>query len=305
MKKIYLIGIMLIALIGSGVVLAAGNTYVLYLPIIFMPPPENPNKIIFSSDREGLGTQLYTMNQDGSNVIQFTNNAGDNDEARWSPDWKKIAFRSSKDGNLEVYIMNVDGSGEIRLTNDPANDGGPDWSPDGKQIVFASNRNGEYGLYIINVDGSELHQIGNFYGFMPSWSPDGKKIAFSDGLDIFVVNIDGTSLINITNAGLGDYAPEWSPDGTQIGFVGDIRGKDVFVIPSNGGEITRLTNSTSDHCCYGSPSWRGDGKVIVYSDWVGPAWYNYEIFVYDIDSRIATRITNNDSSIEYEPYFTP
>ena len=304
MKKKFLFWIVLLILLGDSVLVAAQNTQI-YLPIIQKPAPENPNQIVFSSDRDGLGIQLYTMNQDGSDVLPITNNAGDNDEAKWSPDWKKIAFRSSKDGNDEVYIMNVDGSGEIRLTNDPAYDGGPDWSPDGKQIVFSSDRTGEYGLYTINLDGSELHQIGNFKGFMPSWSPDGKKIAFSDGQDIFVINIDGTGLTNLTNARLRDYAPEWSPDGTQIGFVGDVRGKDVFVIPSNGGEITRLTNSTSDQCCYGSPSWRGDGKVLVYSDWVGPAWYNYEIFVFDIDSHFATRITNNDLSLEYGPSFTP
>jgi TolB protein len=304
MKKISLIGIMLLALIGSGVVVAAGNTNI-YLPIIFRPAPENPNKIIFSSDRDGLGIQLYTMNQDGSNVVRLTNNSGDNDEAKWSPDWKKIAFRSSKDGNLEVYIMNADGSGEIRLTNDPANDGGPDWSPDGKQIVFASDRSGQYGLYIINIDGSNLHQIGSFYGFMPSWSQDGKKIAFSDGYDIFTVNIDGTSLTNLTNASLRDYSPEWSPDGTQIGFVGDLRGENVFVMPSNGGAITQLTHSTTAHCCYGGPSWRGDGKVIVYSDWVGPAWNNYEIFIFDIASNFATRITNIAGSLENFPSFTP
>jgi len=304
MKKIYLIGIMLLALIGSGVVVAAENTQI-YLPIIQKPAPENPNEIVFSSDRDGIGFQLYSMNQDGTNVTRLTENSGDNNYAKWSPDWIKIVYRSSKDGNDEVYIMNVDGSGEIRLTNDPAYDGSPDWSPDGKQIVFSSDRSGEYGIYIVNSDGSNLHQVGSFMGFMPSWSPDGKKIAFSDGQDIFVINIDGTGLTNLTNAGLRDYAPEWSPDGTQIGFVGDIRGKDVFVIPSNGGEITRLTNSTSDHCCYGSPSWRGDGKVIVYSDWVGPAWYNYEIFVFDIDSHFTTRITNNDSSLEFGPSFTP
>jgi TolB protein len=235
----------------------------------------------------------------------LTNSSGDNDYAKWSPDWNKIVFRSSRDGNNEIYLMNADGSGEIRLTNDPAYDSSPDWSPDGKQIVFSSDRTGEFGLYIMSIDGSDPHQIGNFYGFMPSWSPDGKKIAFSDGYDIFVVNVDGTSLINLTNAGLRDVSPQWSPDGTQIGFIGNLRGTDVFVMPGTGGAITRLTNSTSNQCCYGGPSWRGDGKAIVYSDWVGPAWNNYEIFVFDIGSHLSTRITNISGSLEIFPSFTP
>ena len=43
----------------------------------------------------------------------------------------RIAFESSRDGNLEIYSMNPDGSGQTNLTNDPAEDTDPVWSPDG------------------------------------------------------------------------------------------------------------------------------------------------------------------------------
>jgi TolB protein len=38
----------------------------------------------------------------------------------WSPDGRKIAFRSGRDGNQEVYAMNADGSEQQRLTRNPA-----------------------------------------------------------------------------------------------------------------------------------------------------------------------------------------
>jgi Tol biopolymer transport system component len=47
----------------------------------------------------------------------------------WSPDGRRIAFASDRDGNREIYVMNADGSGQINLTNNPADDWGSSWSP--------------------------------------------------------------------------------------------------------------------------------------------------------------------------------
>jgi len=47
----------------------------------------------------------------------------------WSPDGRKIAFSSNRDGNPEIYVMNDDGSGQTRLTTDPGTDVVPAWSP--------------------------------------------------------------------------------------------------------------------------------------------------------------------------------
>ena len=45
----------------------------------------------------------------------------------WSPDGKKIAFVSGRDGNNEIYVMNADGTGVTRLTKDPGEDLDPTW----------------------------------------------------------------------------------------------------------------------------------------------------------------------------------
>ena len=72
----------------------------------------------------------------------------------WSPDGRKIAFTSERDGNSEVYVMNANGSGQRNLTRDPAYDADPTWSPDGRKIAFVSNRDGSYQVYDMNADGS-------------------------------------------------------------------------------------------------------------------------------------------------------
>jgi hypothetical protein len=47
----------------------------------------------------------------------------------WSPDGKKIAFASDRDGNFEIYTMNADGTNQTRITNDPAPQVDPTWQP--------------------------------------------------------------------------------------------------------------------------------------------------------------------------------
>jgi len=54
----------------------------------------------------------------------------------WSPDDRRIAFASDRDGNSEIYVMNADGSNAVRLTYNDATDRYPGWSPDGSKIVF-------------------------------------------------------------------------------------------------------------------------------------------------------------------------
>src|SRR5680860_346125 len=76
--------------------------------------------------------------------------APDNGDPAWSPDGKKFAFQSNRDGNFEIYVMNTDGTGQVNLSNNPGSyDSDPAWSPDGKMIAFQSNRNGNGEIYIM------------------------------------------------------------------------------------------------------------------------------------------------------------
>ena len=54
------------------------------------------------------------MNADGSEHKRLTNNRAFDMFPSWSPDGKKIAFQSKRDGNGEIYVMNPDGSEQKR-----------------------------------------------------------------------------------------------------------------------------------------------------------------------------------------------
>ena len=60
----------------------------------------------------------------------------------FSPDGKRIVFRSSRNGNMNLYLMDADGRNVRQLTNGPWRDNFPVFSPDGKAIAFSSDRDG-------------------------------------------------------------------------------------------------------------------------------------------------------------------
>jgi len=103
---------------------------------------------------------------------------------------------------------------------------------EGGKIAFVGNQSGSFQLYTMNPDGSHMVQITNLAPtpletWLPDFSPDGKRITFSYGQpdangfvlpDIFVINADGSNLVQITHDGLSGVS-RWSPDGTHFTFL--------------------------------------------------------------------------------------
>jgi Tol biopolymer transport system component len=66
--------------------------------------------------RMGIG-EIYVMNADGSGKRNLTRNPAQDGRPSWSPDGRRIAFVSNRDGRrLEAHVMNADGSGQRSLT---------------------------------------------------------------------------------------------------------------------------------------------------------------------------------------------
>jgi len=191
---------------------------------------------------------LYTANPDGSDRRRLTSYGVYTAEATLSPDGRTLVFTSLKDGDLELYTMNVDGTNVRRLTNAPGYDGGAFFSPDGRQIVYRAwhptgdslqayrdllaqrlVRPNRMELFVMNADGSEQRQITNLGGanFAPFFAPGGTRIIFSSNyknprgpgarnFELYIVNLDGSGLQQVTSHPEFDGFPMFSPDGKKL-----------------------------------------------------------------------------------------
>jgi len=283
------------------------------------PPASTPGPVIAFTSYRDSNAEIYTMNSDGSNLRNLTNNPASDTEAEISPDGTKIAFVSTRDGgilNPEIYVMNADGSNQQRLTkNDDTNaaDRHPTWDPTGQRIAFASNRDGNQEIYTMFADGSGQENLTNnpARDFAPAYSPAGtdtagtSTIAFetnrTGNAEIFFMDYKGNNPYQLTNNPAGDFGVTYAPDPIDSWNRAFTR-----AVPTQGGgfnyEIYQMsylavtqTNLTNSPATETDPSYSPDGTKIAFTtDRAG----NEEIYSMTRDGSSPTNLTNNAASDE-------
>jgi serine/threonine protein kinase len=183
-------------------------------------------------------SDIYRLDFNGFNLINLTNNPSNDWNAVLSPDGNRIAFNSTRTGHINIHFMNIEGESIKDLYSAQMKDQyNMAWSPDGLSIAFEVNQGagywGKWDIYQINVDQdtlvfNNLNNLSSSPGddFGPYWSPNGDSIMFTSeraGLkDIFLMQSDGTDLINLSNSPKwDDKAFGYTPDGNLIIFQGD------------------------------------------------------------------------------------
>jgi Tol biopolymer transport system component len=117
-------------------------------------------KILFQRRAKRKNWDIYVINAEGSGERNLTRNRSHDLDADWSPDGRRIVFRTSRHGKWELYVMNADGSGQRRLTRTPAaNESRPSWSSDGGKIAFTREVGGNFELYVMNADGTGQRRL--------------------------------------------------------------------------------------------------------------------------------------------------
>jgi TolB protein len=193
---------------------------------------------------------IFTNNEKGK-MQRLSSANGYDAEIDVSVSEKLIIYTSQASGDLEVWTMEWDGMNKRQLTHSPGYDGDPNVSNDGRRIVFRSSRartaDGQkqvkdelaFGralmspseIYVMNLKGLDEKQITSFGCSIlhPAWTPDNRRIVFSsnmpscqgDKYEMFMVNLDGTGLVQMTTGSKFVGEASFSPDGRYIAYVRD------------------------------------------------------------------------------------
>jgi uncharacterized repeat protein (TIGR01451 family) len=143
------------------------------------------------------GGDIWTMDPDGSNQVNLTNDAPTQGSPAWSADGNKIAFDEiGSGGRLFTWWMLADGTNRVLADNnsDIVNRQDPAWNPAGTRIVFTNGP----GIFSMNPDGTGIFGIGSGHA-NPDWSAAGDLIAYQfsdrnncDFYELFVIRADAT-----------------------------------------------------------------------------------------------------------------
>jgi Tol biopolymer transport system component len=219
-----------------------GNTWPTWSP--------DGTRIAFTSMRDG-NPEIYSMQANGLNPVNLTNNPAYDDHPAWSPDGTRIAFMSDRDGDLEIFSMSAaDGSGPTQHTANDTDDLNPVWSPDGAKIAFVSMTDTGADLWVLDSLGPRALTQDSHISH-PVWSPDGTRIAYMGELpvgsgreDVFSIRADGTDMMQYTVNGAPVQGVTWSPGGQWLAYADNSSGNfEIYAIRASGIGVVRLTNN--------------------------------------------------------------
>jgi Tol biopolymer transport system component len=192
---------------------------------------------------------IYVADLKGKMVKQLTNMAGYDAEATISPKKDKIVFTSTRNGDLDLYVMDIDGKNVKQITKEIGYDGGAFFSPDGKKLVFRASR------FKTDAEKKEYVELLK------------QGLVAPTAMEIFVCNVDGTGLRQVTNLGKANWAPFYHPDGKRIIFSSNHKGTrgfefNLFMINEDGTNLQQITyDKVFDSFAMFSP----DGKRLIWS----------------------------------------
>ena len=237
--------------------------------------------IILKTDKSER--QIWVVPTAGGEAIPMTTKGVNSSRPRWSPDGKFLAFLSArgsgdKDGpKTQVWTLNRSGGEAQQLTETMQGVSSFEWSPKGDRLVLVLSDPSPEELEAAEAKEKSIEKI------KPStpkpWVIDRLQFkqdnaGYLDRLrsHLYVFEVAGKKLMQVTSGDYDDGDPAWSPDGRFLAFTSNRSedpdhnfNSDIWVVaadnPDKGMTLTRLTkNAGSDD----SPAWSPDGKWVAY-----------------------------------------
>ncbi|MBM4328253.1 MAG: Tol-Pal system beta propeller repeat protein TolB [Deltaproteobacteria bacterium] len=215
----------------------------------------------------GNPRELFTMDFDGHDLRQLTNNGSINLSPRWSPDGRSLLFTSYMRGRPETWWLETATGRQALISGRPGLNAAARYAPDGREIALSLNHEGIPKIFIISPQGNILKRLTNGRGndISPSWSPDRSTIAYvSDQAgtpQIYLIPVTGGQPRRLTFESNYATDPDWSPRGDLLTFTARIEGRfQICAIRTDGTDMRVLTREGSNQ----APAWSPDGRMIVF-----------------------------------------
>ena len=195
------------------------------------------------------GYDIFVADLNGKITGQLTRTPGYDAEATVSPQGDKIVFTSIRSGDLELYTMNLDGTGVMQVTDGLGYDGGAFFSPDGSKLIFRASRP------------KTEEEIRTYKDLLA------QALVQPTQMELFICNVDGSDLKQITELGNANWAPFFHPSGDKIIFSSNHEAErgfpfNLYMINTDGSGLERITyDKTFDSFPMFSP----DGKQMVWA----------------------------------------
>jgi len=153
-------------------------------------------KILFyNKDPKSISNILYSMNPDGTGIIEKTTTKDSYYMGRYSPDGSKIALAKSSIAGSGIYIVRPDMTGSNEMSLSQKREDEPAWSPDGNKVAFVSQRDGNPEIYIVDMNKNISRLTNNLAAdHSPYFTPDGRIIFTRDEVNssnLYIIDSDG------------------------------------------------------------------------------------------------------------------
>ena len=243
-----------------------------------LPAPAGTSGLIAYVGTDG---NIYAIDQNGTQKVAITHNAGEEDLSylypTWSPDGKRLSYLAAKrieDGKREstLFTANHDGTDSIIIYQNQ--DESPFyfyWSPDSKVITFLSitASGSELSLSLVPARGGKVQLLSVGQPFYWDWSPDSRSIFIHTGGSgqfnpdarlALLVPGDTTNQVEVDLRPTGFQAPAWSPRGEELLIAAESsEGRESLFLIDPAGNIKQTVNETPGPMAF---AWSPDASRI-------------------------------------------
>ncbi len=201
----------------------------------------------FAFGRSTLQADLWRLGPSGKPEFFLSSTARDI-SPRFSPDGKRIAFESARNGESDIWVADADGANLLQLGHhQDLPSGSPAWSPDGRLITYdTATPTGGRDIWVVESTGGSPRRVQKEIGDcnQPAWAADGQHIFCSQPqgstANIWRIPASGGPGLQITKS--GGATPRVSSDGKTLFFLRRSNGQDqLFAQPLSGGEPKQLS----------------------------------------------------------------